>query len=199
MWKAVRERVTLSCDGDRASRGGDGCCPIGEQGAGRLDGCPGDARRARPARRPGHRSGCPRWPVSSGSRRARSTASATSSSSVAGRCARATGRSISGSGALRLGSRAEALPIVIGFRSVAAQFLTLSRRDDRAGRAGRDQSIYVAIEETSHPSASSRTSGSTTPAFASASGRVVLASLPAETMQAHVRRTGCSSRRRAGG
>ena len=83
---------------------------------------------------------------------------------------------------LRLSSRAEALPIVVGFRSVAAHLLTLYDESVALAVLDGDQSIYVAIEETSHPVRLVTHVGSATPAFASASGRVVLASLPAETI-----------------
>lgn len=83
---------------------------------------------------------------------------------------------------LRLSSRAEALPIVVGFRSVAAHLLTLHDESVALAVLDGDQSIYVAIEETSHPVRLVTHVGSTTPAFASASGRVVLASLPTETI-----------------
>lgn len=83
---------------------------------------------------------------------------------------------------LRLSSRAEALPIVVGFRSVAARLLTLYDESVALAVLDGDQSIYVAIEETSHPVRLVTHVGSTTPAFASASGRVVLASLPTETI-----------------
>jgi DNA-binding IclR family transcriptional regulator len=83
---------------------------------------------------------------------------------------------------LRLSSRAEALPIVVGFRSVAAHLLTLYDESVALAVLDGDQSIYVAIEETSHPVRLVTHVGSTTPAFASASGRVVLASLPTETI-----------------
>ena len=85
---------------------------------------------------------------------------------------------------LRLSSRAEALPIVVGFRSVAAHLLTLFDESVALAVLDGDQSIYVAIEETSHPVRLVTHVGSTTPAFASASGRVALASLPAETIHA---------------
>lgn len=83
---------------------------------------------------------------------------------------------------LRLSSRAEALPIVVGFRSVAAHLVTLYDESVALAVLDGDQSIYVAIEETSHPVRLVTHVGSTTPAFASASGRVVLASLPTETI-----------------
>jgi DNA-binding IclR family transcriptional regulator len=77
--------------------------------------------------------------------------------------------------ALRLGSRTGELPIVTAFRTVAAEYLT--RHDETIALAVIDggESLYIAIEETSHPVRLVTHVGSKTPAFASASGRVVLA------------------------
>ena len=96
----------------------------------------------------------------------------------------ADGRFDLGIRSLRLGSRAEELPIVVGFRGVAAHLLT--RHDETVALAvlDGDESLYVAIEETSHPVRLVTHVGNTTPAFASASGRVVLASRASETIHA---------------
>lgn len=77
--------------------------------------------------------------------------------------------------ALRLGSRTGELPIVTAFRTVAAEFLT--RHDETIALAVIDggESLFIAIEETSHPVRLMTHVGSKTPAFASASGRVMLA------------------------
>ena len=78
--------------------------------------------------------------------------------------------------ALATGSRAAQLPIVVAFRSIAAELLT--RHDETvclAALAG-DDSVFIAVEETSHPVRLVTHVGSRTPAFASASGRVILAS-----------------------
>jgi DNA-binding IclR family transcriptional regulator len=77
--------------------------------------------------------------------------------------------------ALALGDSASALPIVVAFRSVAADLLT--RHDETVCLAALDgdDSVFVAIEETSHPVRLVTHVGSRTPAFASASGRVILA------------------------
>ena len=77
--------------------------------------------------------------------------------------------------ALRLSGRAEELPIVIAFRTVAAEFLAL--HDETICLAVLDgaESLFIALEETSHPVRLVTSVGSKTPAFASASGRVVLA------------------------
>lgn len=94
----------------------------------------------------------------------------------------ADGRFDLGIRSLRLGSRAEELPIVVGFRSVAAHLLT--RHDETVALAvlDGDESLYVAIEETSHPVRLVTYVGNTTPAFAAASGRVVLSSLRQEVV-----------------
>lgn len=80
--------------------------------------------------------------------------------------------------ALRLGSGAADLPIVTAFRTVAAEFLT--RHDETIALAILDggESLYIALEETSQPVRLVTHIGSKTQAFASASGRVVLASHP---------------------
>jgi DNA-binding IclR family transcriptional regulator len=88
------------------------------------------------------------------------------------------GRFSLGIRALRLGSGSAELPIVTAFRTVAAEFLT--RHDETIALAVLDgsESLFLALEETSQPVRLFTHVGSKTPAFASASGRVVLASLP---------------------
>lgn len=80
--------------------------------------------------------------------------------------------------ALRLGSSSSKLPIVTAFRTVAAEFLT--RHDETIALAvlDGDESLFLALEETSQPVRLVTHVGSKTPAFASASGRIVLASHP---------------------
>jgi IclR family KDG regulon transcriptional repressor len=82
--------------------------------------------------------------------------------------------------ALASGSRSGQLPIVVAFRSIAAELLT--RHDETVCLAALegDDSVFVAVEETSHPVRLVTHVGSRTPAFASASGRVILASRPPE-------------------
>lgn len=86
--------------------------------------------------------------------------------------------------ALRLAGRAEELPIVLGFRTVAAEFL--ARHDETICLAVLDgsESLFVAVEETSHPVRLVTHVGAKTPAFASASGRVVLSRLPTPALAA---------------
>ena len=90
----------------------------------------------------------------------------------------ADGRFALGIRALRLGSSSADLPVVTAFRTVAAHFLT--RHDETIALAVMDgvESLFIALEETSQPVRLVTHVGSKTPAFASASGRVVLASSP---------------------
>jgi IclR family acetate operon transcriptional repressor len=94
------------------------------------------------------------------------------------------GRFSLGIRALRLGSSSSELPIVTAFRTVAAEFLT--RQDETIALAIVDgvESLFVALEETSQPVRLVTHVGSKTPAFASASGRVVLASHPSAAIAA---------------
>jgi IclR family transcriptional regulator, blcABC operon repressor len=77
--------------------------------------------------------------------------------------------------AIGLTARSAELPIVTAFRSVSAELLT--RHDETVCLAVLDgeDSVYVALEETSHPVRLVTRVGSRTPAFASASGRAILA------------------------
>ena len=80
--------------------------------------------------------------------------------------------------ALRLGSVATELPIVVAFRSVASDYLSALDESIALAVLDGDESLYIAIEDTSQPVRYITHVGSKTPAFASASGRVVLANLP---------------------
>jgi len=88
------------------------------------------------------------------------------------------GRFALGIRALRLGSASSELPIVTAFRTVAAEFLT--HHDETIALAVLDgvDSLFIALEETSQPVRLVTHVGSKTPAFASASGRIVLSSQP---------------------
>jgi DNA-binding IclR family transcriptional regulator len=88
------------------------------------------------------------------------------------------GRFSLGVRALRLGSGSAGLPIVTAFRTAAAAFLTLHDETIMLAVLDGDESLYLAIEETSQPIRLVTHVGSKTPAFASASGRVILASHP---------------------
>ena len=86
--------------------------------------------------------------------------------------------------AIGVGARTSELPIVTAFRGVAAGLLT--RHDETVAIAVLDgaESVYVALEETSHPVRLVTHVGSRTPAFASASGRAILADRPPEAIVA---------------
>jgi IclR family KDG regulon transcriptional repressor len=80
--------------------------------------------------------------------------------------------------ALRLGARSTELPVVVAFRSVAAPFLAKHDETIALAVVEGDESLFLALAETSHPVRLVTHVGTKTPAFASASGRVVLASRP---------------------
>jgi IclR family acetate operon transcriptional repressor len=86
--------------------------------------------------------------------------------------------------ALRLGSYSTELPIVTAFRSVAAAYL--DDLDETIALAVVDgvESLYIALEDTSQPVRYVTHIGSKSPAFASASGRVVLADQSPEAIAA---------------
>lgn len=88
------------------------------------------------------------------------------------------GRYALGIRALSLGARSTQLPIVVAFRTVAADLLT--RHDETVCLAtlDGDDSVFIAVEETSHAVRLVTHVGSRTPAFAAASGRVILAARP---------------------
>jgi IclR family acetate operon transcriptional repressor len=86
--------------------------------------------------------------------------------------------------ALRLGSRSTELPIVTAFRTVAAAFLDELDETIALAVVDGDESLYIAIEETSQPVRYVTHIGSKSPAFAAASGRVILAGQPPEAVAA---------------
>lgn len=77
--------------------------------------------------------------------------------------------------ALRLRSRSEDLPILTAFRTVAAKFVDELDETIALTVLDGDDSLYIALEETTQPVRCVTHVGSKTPAFASASGRVLLA------------------------
>ncbi len=87
--------------------------------------------------------------------------------------------------ALRLGSTATDLPIVTAFRTVAASFLGALDETIALAVVDGDESFYIALQETSQPVRYVTYVGSRSPAFAAASGRVVLASRDPEEVAAH--------------
>lgn len=86
--------------------------------------------------------------------------------------------------AIGLGSRAAELPIITGFRHTVAALMT--RYDETICLAVLDgqESVFVAIEETSQPVRLQTWVGRRSPAFASASGRVFLAAWPDQSIAA---------------
>jgi IclR family KDG regulon transcriptional repressor len=85
------------------------------------------------------------------------------------------GRFEPGIRALAVGSRANDLPIITGFRRRAGALL--ERHDETVCLAvlDTDDSVFIAIEETSQPVRLQTWVGRRSPAFCSASGRVLLA------------------------
>jgi DNA-binding IclR family transcriptional regulator len=88
------------------------------------------------------------------------------------------GRYALGIRALAMGSRSGELPIAVAFRSVASGLLTKHDETVCLAALDGDDSVFVAVEETSQPVRLVTHVGSRTPAFASASGRVILAARP---------------------
>ena len=85
------------------------------------------------------------------------------------------GRFVLGIRAFGLTAQSAEYPIVRAFRSVAAELLTSHNETVCLAVLDSDESTYIAIEETTHPVRLVTHVGSRTPAFASASGRVLLA------------------------
>jgi IclR family KDG regulon transcriptional repressor len=94
------------------------------------------------------------------------------------------GRYEPGVRAIGLGSRAADLPIITGFRNAVSGLMT--RYDETVCLAVVDgrESVFVAIEETSQPVRLQTWVGRRAPAFASASGRVILAARSPEAISA---------------
>jgi IclR family KDG regulon transcriptional repressor len=94
------------------------------------------------------------------------------------------GRYEPGVRAIGVGSRAADLPIIIGFRNAVSGLMT--RHDETTCLAVVDglESVFLAIEETSQPIRLQTWVGRRAPAFASASGRVILAARPPEAVVA---------------
>lgn len=85
--------------------------------------------------------------------------------------------------ALGVGAAAAELPIVVAFRPVAAELLARHNETISLTLLDGDDSLFVAKAETTHPVRLVTAVGSRLPAFASASGRVLLADLPAEVVE----------------
>ena len=85
------------------------------------------------------------------------------------------GRYVLGIRAFGLTAQSAEYPIVRAFRSIAADLLTRHNETVCLAVLDADESTFIAIEETTHPVRLVTHVGSRTPAFASASGRVILA------------------------
>jgi DNA-binding IclR family transcriptional regulator len=85
--------------------------------------------------------------------------------------------------ALGLGAAAAELPIVVAFRPVAAELLARHNETVCLALLDGDASLFVAKAETTHPVRLVTAVGSRLPAFAAASGRVLLADLPGEAVE----------------
>jgi IclR family transcriptional regulator, KDG regulon repressor len=94
------------------------------------------------------------------------------------------GRFDLGARAIGIGARSGELPIVTAFRGIAAKLLTAHDETVCLAVLDGDDSVFIALEETSQPVRLVTSVGSRTPAFASASGRVVLAERSATTIEA---------------
>lgn len=94
------------------------------------------------------------------------------------------GRFHPGIRAVSLAAQMTELPIVTAFRSVAVDLLT--RHDETVCLAvlDGDDAVFIAVEETSHAVRLVTRVGSRSPAFASASGRVILAGRPPTHIEA---------------
>jgi DNA-binding IclR family transcriptional regulator len=94
------------------------------------------------------------------------------------------GRYAPGVRAIGLGTRAGDLPIIIGFRHAVSDLM--SRHDETVCLAVVDgqESVFLAIEETTQPVRLQTWVGRRAPAFASASGRVMLAARPPDAVSA---------------
>lgn len=77
--------------------------------------------------------------------------------------------------AFGLTAQSAAYPIVRGFRTIAAELLTQHNETVCLAVLDGNESTFIAIEETTHPVRLVTHLGSRTSAFASASGRVILA------------------------
>ncbi len=77
--------------------------------------------------------------------------------------------------AFGLSPRSSDYPLVRAFRGIAAELLTVHNETVCLAVLDADESVFIALEETSQPVRLVTHVGSRTPAFASASGRVILA------------------------
>jgi IclR family KDG regulon transcriptional repressor len=85
--------------------------------------------------------------------------------------------------ALGISAAAAELPIVVAFRPVAASLLGLHNETVHLTLLDELESLFVAKAETTHAVRLVSAIGSRLPAFAAASGRVLLADLPSEAIE----------------
>jgi IclR family transcriptional regulator, KDG regulon repressor len=85
--------------------------------------------------------------------------------------------------ALAIGAAAADMPIVVAFRPAAADLLARHNETICLTLLDGEDSLFVAKAETTHPVRLVTAVGSRLPAFAAASGRVLLADLPGEAVE----------------
>jgi DNA-binding IclR family transcriptional regulator len=85
--------------------------------------------------------------------------------------------------AIGVGAAAAESPAVVAFRPVAADLLALHNETVHLTLLDGDESLFIAKVETTHAVRLVAAIGSRLPAFASASGRVLLADLPSEAIE----------------
>ena len=85
--------------------------------------------------------------------------------------------------AISIGASAAETPLVVAFRPVAAELLALHNETVHMTLLDGGDSVFVAKAETTHAVRLVSAIGSRLPAYASASGRVLLADLPSEVIE----------------
>ncbi len=85
--------------------------------------------------------------------------------------------------ALEVGASAAEIPIVVAFRPVAAYLVSLHNETVHLTVLDGGDSLFIAKAETTHAVRLVSAIGTRLPAFASASGRVLLADLPGEAIE----------------
>jgi DNA-binding IclR family transcriptional regulator len=95
----------------------------------------------------------------------------------------ATGAYSLGIRAIGVGAAAAESPLVVAFRPVAAELLARHNETVHLTLLDGEESVFIAKAETTHAVRLVAAIGSRLPAFASASGRVLLADLPSEIVE----------------
>jgi DNA-binding IclR family transcriptional regulator len=85
--------------------------------------------------------------------------------------------------ALEVGGAAAETPLVVAFRPIAADLVALHNETVHLAVLDGDDSIFIAKADTTHAVRLVTTVGTRLPAFAAASGRVLLADLPGEAIE----------------